>query len=71
MGTYLRIALIIVSVTLTGLVLLQAKGGTLGGMFGGDGSIYQTRRGVEKSVFNMTVAFSVIFLTLAILTVGK
>ena len=55
MGTYLRIALMIVSLVLTGLVILQAKGGSLGGMFGGDGSIYQTRRGVEKSVFSMTV----------------
>jgi preprotein translocase subunit SecG len=70
-GTYLRIALMIVSLVLTGLVILQAKGGSLGGMFGGDGSIYQTRRGVEKSVFSMTVVFAVVFLTLAIFTVGR
>ncbi len=71
MGTYLRIALMLVSVVLTVLVILQAKGGSLGGMFGGDGSIYQTRRGVEKSVFNMTVVFAVVFLALALVTVGR
>ena len=71
MGDYLRIALIIVSLVLTGLVILQAKGGTLGGMFGGDGSIYQTRRGVEKSVFKMTVVFAVLLLSLAIVTAGR
>jgi preprotein translocase subunit SecG len=70
-GTYLRIALMLVSVVLTVLVILQAKGGSLGGMFGGDGSIYQTRRGVEKSVFNMTVVFAVVFLALALVTVGR
>jgi preprotein translocase subunit SecG len=70
-GTYLRIALMIVSVVLAALVILQAKGGNLGGMFGGDGGIYQTRRGVEKTVFNMTVLFSVIFLALAIFGVGR
>ncbi len=71
MGTYLRIALMIVSVVLTALVMLQAKGGGLGSMFGGDGGIYQTRRGVEKTVFNMTVVFAVLFIGLAAFSIGR
>lgn len=71
MGTYLRIALMIVSVVLTALVMLQAKGGGLGSMFGGDGGIYQTRRGVEKTVFNMTVVFAVLFIGLAAFAIGR
>lgn len=71
MGIYLRIALMIVSVVLTALVMLQAKGGGLGSMFGSDGGIYQTRRGVEKTVYNMTVLFAVIFLGLAAFTIGR
>ncbi len=69
MGTYLRISLIIVSLVLTGLVMLQSRGGGLGSMFGGDGSVYQTRRGVEKSIYNMTILFSTIFLLIPLATV--
>ncbi len=69
MGTYLRISLIIISLVLTGLVMLQSRGGGLGSMFGGDGSVYQTRRGVEKSIYNMTILFSTIFLLISLATV--
>lgn len=69
MGTYLRISLIIVSLVLTGLVMLQSRGGGLGSMFGGDGSVYQTRRGVEKTIYNMTILFSTIFLLISLATV--
>ncbi|MCB0215255.1 MAG: preprotein translocase subunit SecG [Caldilineae bacterium] len=69
MATYLRIALIIVSVVLTALVMLQSKGGGLGSMFGSDGSVYQTRRGMEKTMYNMTIVFSIVFLLISLLTV--
>jgi preprotein translocase subunit SecG len=68
-GTYLRIALIVISLVLTALVMLQSRGGGLGSMFGGDGSVYQTRRGVEKTVFNMTILFSTVFLLISLATV--
>lgn len=69
MGTYLRIALIVISVVLTALVMLQSRGGGLGSMFGGDGSVYQTRRGVEKTIYNMTIVFSTVFLAISLFTV--
>ena len=69
MGVYLRISLIIISLVLTALVMLQSRGGGLGSMFGGGGSVYQTRRGVEKSIFNMTILFSVVFLLISLATV--
>jgi preprotein translocase subunit SecG len=69
MELYFQIALIIVSVVLTVLVLLQAKGTGLGSIFGGDGGIYQTRRGLERTMFNATVLFSILFLVLSLLTV--
>ena len=69
MQVYLSIALIIVSVVLIALVLLQAKGTGLGSIFGGEGGIYQTRRGLERTLFNTTIAFSVLFLTISLLTV--
>ncbi len=70
MSTYLNIAQIIVSVALIALVILQTKGSALGGVFGGsDSSIYKTRRGLEKTVFNVTIGLSVVFFLLALLNV--
>lgn len=70
MDTYLMIATIIVAVTLTGVVLLQGQNSGLGSAFGGDSGIYRTRRGVEKTLFNMTVILASIFLLLSLITVA-
>ena len=54
MQTALNIAMIIVSVVLISLILLQTKGSSFSGAFGGDaGSINRTRRGVEKTLFQV------------------
>jgi len=66
---YLNIIQIIVSLALIGLVLLQAKGGGLSTMFGGEGSIYRTRRGLEKTLFNFTIALAVLFGVVSLLSV--
>ena len=69
MVIYLDLALIIVSIALIALVLLQSRGVGLGGLGGGDfgGGGYHVRRGVEKLVFNLTIAMSVTFFLLALL----
>ena len=71
MEVYLNIAQILVSVALIALVLLQAKGSSLGGVFGGEGSVYKSRRGVEKTLFNLTIVFSVLFLLISLLSVMR
>jgi len=64
------ISLIIVSVALIASVILQSKGAGLGGLTGADtGGIFTARRGVEKTLFYVTIVLSVIFFTLAILSV--
>ncbi len=63
MSTALYLALIIISIAIIGLVLLQGKGSLGGGIFGGD-SMYSSRRGAEKTIFNITVGASVVFLVL-------
>lgn len=67
----LQIAAIIVSVLLTILILLQVKGGSLGSLFGGDagGGISRTRRGLEKTVYQITILMAVTFLAISILAV--
>jgi preprotein translocase subunit SecG len=67
---YLDIALIITSIALIGSVILQSKGAGLGGLTGTDtGSIFTARRGVEKTLFRITIGLSVLFFILAIATV--
>ncbi len=69
MAISLQIIQIILSVALIVLVLLQAKGGGLGGIFGGDGGVYRTRRGLEKTMFQSTIGLAVIFFVTALLIV--
>ena len=70
MPTFLLIAQILVAVALIGVIMLQIKGGGLGGIFGQPDSVYRTRRGVEKSLFQLTVALTVVFIILAIVIVS-
>lgn len=66
----LNIAIIIVSIALIASVLLQSKGVGLGGLTGGDtGGVYTQRRGIEKVMFYITIALSVVFLMLALISV--
>lgn len=65
---YIKVALIVVSVCLVGLVMLQVRNGGIGDMFGGE-NLYRTRRGVEKTVYDTTVVFAGLFLLLAFLSV--
>lgn len=67
MVTYLNIALIIISVLLILSVILQSKGAGLGGLTGADtGSIFTARRGIERTLFWITIILSVIFFALVI-----
>jgi preprotein translocase subunit SecG len=67
MINYLNIALIIISVLLILSVILQSKGAGLGGLTGADtGSIFTARRGVERTLFWVTIILSVVFFALVI-----
>lgn len=64
---YLDIALIIISVLLILSVILQSKGAGLGGLTGADtGSVFTARRGVERTLFRLTIILSVIFFALVL-----
>ncbi len=70
MDRYLDIAMIITSIALIVSVILQSKGAGLGGLTGGDtGAVFTARRGVEKTLFHITVGLSILFFGLAIATV--
>ncbi len=70
MQVYLNIAQIIVSIALIVIIIFQARSSSAGSMFGGsDSSVYRTRRGVEKTIYNATIALAVLFFALALLNV--
>lgn len=69
MAIALQIASIIVSLILIVLILLQVKGGALGNLLGGDSGISRTRRGLERTLFNITVFLSIAFIGISLFSV--
>ncbi len=61
---------IILCVAVIVFILLQARGAGLGSAFGGSsaGSVFKTRRGVERLIFNTTIVFVVLFCLISILS---
>ena len=66
MSTYFSIAIIVVSVALVLSILFQVKGGGLGGIFGQADTVYRTKRGVEKTLFQLTIALAVLFVVVSV-----
>ena len=68
MQTYLNIAQIVLAVALILIVLLQVRGGGLGGIFGQADTVYRTKRGLEKTMFQLTIVLAVLFIIIAIVS---
>ncbi len=69
MDTALNLVMIIISIVLTLVILLQTKGSSFSGAFGGDtGSINRTRRGLEKTLFQFTIIIGIAFAVMAFLS---
>ncbi len=69
METALNVAQIVLSVALILAILLQIRGGGLGGIFGQADTVFRTRRGVEKTLFQLTIVLVVLFVIVAIISV--
>jgi preprotein translocase subunit SecG len=68
MDTAILIVQLLVSLILVLIILSQVKEGS-GGLFGGGQSTVRTRRGTEKTLFQITIALAVVFLVLSIVVV--
>jgi preprotein translocase subunit SecG len=70
MKVYIDIALIITSVALIVSVILQNKGVGLGVLGGSDtGGVFTARRGIEKTLFWITIILSALFFILTMTAV--
>ncbi len=64
--TLLTVLQVLISILLITAILLQQKGAGLGGVFGGTGNVYSTKRGVDKILFRATILLSVLFFGIAL-----
>ncbi len=68
MQTALNIIQIVISTALVLVILLQVRGGGLGGIFGQADTVYRTRRGLEKTLFQLTIVLVVLFIIASIIS---
>ena len=66
----IRVVQIVLSIAVIAFILLQVRSAGLGSAFGGTsaGSVFKTRRGVERLVFNITIVFIVLFCVVSIVS---
>ena len=67
MENVLLLGQIVVSFALMASILLQTRGAGLGATFGGDSSVYRSRRGIEKRLFQFTIVLAVLFIIFSII----
>lgn len=68
---FLNILQIVISAILIVVILLQVKGSGFGAALGGmsGGSVYRTKRGLERTLFQATILLVVVFIFVSFLSV--
>ncbi len=68
---FLNILQIVVSTILVVVILLQVKGSGFGAALGGmsGGSVYRTKRGLERTLFQATIILTIVFIFISFLSV--
>ena len=71
-GVILTVITYVSAILLVLLILLQQRGASLGAGLNGSGELNPERRGLEKSMFNVSVVMAVLFVVsiLAMLIIG-
>ena len=67
----LNLLQIVVSAILIVVILLQVKGSGFGAALGGmsGGSVYRTKRGLERTLFQATILLAIVFIFISFLSV--
>jgi len=69
--TYLFVAQILIAIALIAAILFQLHGGGIGGIFGQSDSVYRTRRGIESTLFKLTIVLIILLVIFATLIVTQ
>lgn len=59
---------LVLSILLIVAILLQQKGAGLGSAFGGSSNIYSTKRGIDKTLYQITIGLSILFLLISVVS---
>ena len=70
MQDYFSVAQIVLSIALILAILFQVRGGGLGGIFGQASTVFRTKRGVEKTLFQLTIVLAVLFIIISIVMIS-
>ncbi len=68
MQVYFNIIQIILSLALILVIMLQVRGGGLGGIFGQADTVFRTRRGIEKTLFQITIVLIILFVAISLIS---
>lgn len=71
MPTYFVVAQILIAAALIASILYQLRGGGIGGIFGQADSVYRTRRGIESTLFKLTIILAVVIVSFAIFAAAQ
>jgi preprotein translocase subunit SecG len=71
LANYFLIAQILISIALIAAVLFQLRGGGIGGIFGQADSVYRTRRGIESTLFRLTIILVILLVVFAVLIYSR
>jgi preprotein translocase subunit SecG len=69
--TYLFVAQMLIAIALIAAILFQLRGGGIGGIFGQADSVYRTRRGIESTLFKLTIVLIILLVIFATLIVTQ
>ena len=59
------------AVLMTVLILMQTRGASLGAGFGGSGELFTARRGVDKTMHQVTIILAVLFIGSLVLSIVR
>jgi len=62
----LQISQIVIAIAVATSILLQARGTGLSSTFGGESTAYRSRRGLERTLFRLTVVLIVVFILISL-----
>ncbi len=63
----LQVAQVVIAVAVSASILLQARGTGLSSTFGGESTAYRSRRGLERTLFRLTVVLIVVYVVISLL----
>lgn len=62
----LLIAQMVIAISVGTAILLQSRGTGLSSTFGGESTAYRSRRGLERTLFRLTVVLIIVFVLVSL-----